>query len=63
MPRVMTDSEISDAVKILRQRVSRRPDSSLWDVIFDAEALLRGDRTLASREQIEHWLEQELQIK
>jgi hypothetical protein len=58
----MTNDEIADAISILRQRAGRRfASDALWHLIFDAEALLKGERTLASRHQIEFEIERALQ--
>jgi hypothetical protein len=61
MPGTMTNSELKDAVDILRQRAQRvGPQHAYWDIIFDAEALIRGHKTLHTREQITAMVERAL---
>ena len=51
---MMTDAEIRAAIVDMREAAHRAGTlSSLWDVIFDCEALLKGGRTLVPRETIE----------
>ena len=50
----MTDDELKAFIKAARQRAAPvGPLHALWDLIFDAEALLVGGKTLLSRKQIE----------
>jgi len=47
--------ELKAFIKAARKRAAPvGPGHALWDLIFDAEALLVGGQTLLSREQIEH---------
>ena len=60
----MTDDEIRDAIKIMRQRAIRAgPMHALWDLIFDCEALLKDQQTLVPRKQIELAVEHALTVK
>jgi hypothetical protein len=60
----VTYDEIADAIYLLRRRAKQRnPDDALWGLIFEAEALLRGEFTLRTRERIEAELEKALQAK
>ena len=46
----MTDDELKDAVSIMRQRAARAwGQHALWEVIFDVEALLKGEPTQMDR--------------
>lgn len=57
----MTDEELRDAIKIMRQRARRvGTQHALWDVIFDCEALLVGGMTAVPREDIERAVTAEL---
>lgn len=59
----MTDEEIRDAVKIMRQRASRvGPQHALWDLIIDCEMMLKGLETSVPRPDIEAAVEHELRI-
>jgi hypothetical protein len=50
----LTDDELKAFIKAARQRAAPvGPGHALWDLIFDAEALLVGGQTLLGREQIE----------
>jgi len=57
----MSNSEIADAVIIMRHRALRHGEEKLWELIFAAEALLRGEPTLYPRERIVAEIEKELQ--
>jgi hypothetical protein len=53
----MTDEEMQMLItKARRVAGYRGPGRAYWDMIFDAEALLRGERSLLSREIIETML-------
>ena len=53
----MTDDEIRAAAVSMRKRaVLVGMQSSLWDVIFDCEALLEGRQTLVPRDVIENMI-------
>lgn len=53
----MTDDEIRALVVKARAIAAPvGPMHALWDVIFDAEALLDGRLTVCAREQIEEYL-------
>ena len=57
----MTDDEIRAAIRIMRTKA--QPVGTmhgLWDLIFDAEALLTGGETLLKRDVIEKALRREL---
>ena len=57
----MTNDEIKRAVESMRGRARRvGPQHALWDLIFDCEALLNGERTLLKRADIEAMVRQEL---
>ena len=50
----LTDDQLKAFIKAARQRAAPvGPLHALWDLIFDAEALLVGGQTLLSCEQIE----------
>ena len=50
----LTDDQLKAFIKEARKRAAPvGPLHALWDLIFDAEALLVGGQTLLSREQIE----------
>jgi len=58
----MTDDELRDAIGIMEQR-ARKGAPSLWDLILDARALIRGVATIKPRDQIERDIERALQVK
>jgi len=50
----VTDDELKAFIKAARQQAAPvGPGHALWDLIFDAEAMLVGGQTLLGREQIE----------
>ena len=50
----LTDDQLKAFIKAARQQAAPvGPGHALWDLIFDAEALLVGGQTLLSRRQIE----------
>ena len=58
----MTDDEIRAAIRIMRTKA--QPEGTmhgLWDLIFDAEALLTGGETLLKRDVIEKALMDEIE--
>jgi hypothetical protein len=65
----MTDDELRDAVKIMRQRATRAGQNAdtwsdaLWDLIVDCEMLLKGVETSVPRKEIEQAVEQALTVK
>jgi hypothetical protein len=53
----MTDDEIRQHIKRLRMTAEAiGAQHALWELIFDAEALLSGRRTLLPRQYIEQML-------
>jgi hypothetical protein len=53
----MTDEEMQILITTARRVAGYRgPGHAYWGMFFDAEALLRGDRSLLSREIIETML-------
>ena len=58
----LTDQDIADAITILRQRAGRAwGQQRLWELIYDAEALLKGERV--PRAEVERMIETELQVE
>ena len=58
---MIANEELRDAIMILRQRAQRvGPQHALWDVIFDAEALIEGKPTILPREEIVALVEREV---
>lgn len=50
---VCTDETIAEMVKIASNIAGKvGPLHGLWDIIFDAEALLQGKKTVATRDEI-----------
>ena len=51
----MTDDQLRDKIKKARSIVNSAACSlhGLWDVIFDAEAILAGKPSILSREEVE----------
>jgi hypothetical protein len=49
--RAMNDADLKSLVT--RARQCAQPGDTLWDAIFDAEAILRGERSILSREEVE----------
>lgn len=59
----MTDDELKDAVLILRQRGKRAwHQHSLWELVFDVEALLEGKPTEMDRAVIISEVERALRM-
>ncbi|WP_024275986.1 hypothetical protein [Hyphomicrobium sp. 802] len=58
----MTDEEILVAAKQLRAVAAPvGPAHGLWDLIFDAEAIARGEQSLLPRHVVEPMLQRELE--
>jgi hypothetical protein len=53
----MTDEELRTAIERARKKASAvGPQHALWDVILDAEAILRGQRSVIDRQGVERIL-------
>jgi hypothetical protein len=50
----MTDEEIQESINTMRTRAARvGPQHAFWEIIFEAEAMLKGEQTLLDRSEIE----------
>jgi len=59
----LTDDDLRDACRIMRKKASRVGSAhAWWDLIYDCEALLRGEQTMMTREQIAVAVERALKV-